>query len=128
MQKYSLIILILIAGLIALSGFVMSGSKARENKTISIKRDKIRIVVCPTYSDIANNLNAEYNIIITQSTAESLRLLNENKVDYVLSGRPLKPDEGDYKIEFISKSGYSFISQQEKVINKDEFYKRSYLH
>ena len=123
MQKHYLIILILIVGLIALSGFIMSGGRAEENKELSVEKTKTRIAVCPTYSHIAESLNAEYNIINTQSTAESLKLLNENKVDYVLSGRPLKPNEGDYKIEFIAKSGYSFISQQEKIVSKNDFAK-----
>lgn len=102
-----------------LLGFVMSQNKTDGERSV-IKKEVIKIAVCPTYHEVVNSLNeAEYEIIKTNSTAESLELLSDNKVEFVLSGRPLKPNEGSFQQEFIVQDGYSFVSAQEQVINQD---------
>ncbi len=91
-----------------------------ENTKEEIKQKLVRIAVCPTFLDLANALDPkEFSIIETESTSESLKLLDIGSVDYVLAGRPPKPHEKDYQTEFISTKGYSFMGGYERVINKD---------
>jgi hypothetical protein len=78
---------------------------------------KIKIAVCPTYHKMAKNINAkEYEFIETKSTAESLNLLKSNNADMVLAGRVLKPSEPKLKSFLVKKEGYSFLSDQGKVV------------
>ncbi|HKK54162.1 MAG TPA: hypothetical protein VJ926_01445 [Patescibacteria group bacterium] len=48
-------------------------------------------------------------MVSSRSTAESLDLLDKNIVDYVISGRPPKPQETEYEYLYINRSGYSFL-------------------
>jgi hypothetical protein len=78
---------------------------------------KIKIAVCPTYHKMAENIDAEeYEFIKTGATAESLNLLKNNKADMILAGRTLKPTEPKLKSLLVKKEGYSFLSDQVKVI------------
>jgi hypothetical protein len=78
---------------------------------------KIKIAVCPTYHKMAKNIDAEeYEFIETGATAESLNLLKNNKADMILAGRALKPTEPKLKSLLVKKEGYSFLSDQVKVI------------
>lgn len=101
-----------------ISGFVVTRGRAQDDGDVVTKKEKIKIAVCPTYYNIADFFpTSEYEVVKTNSTANSLGLLNNNHVDYVLSGRPLKSSEGDFKREFISKKGYSFVSTKDKIVN-----------
>ncbi|MFP4514677.1 MAG: hypothetical protein ACLFNO_01580 [Parcubacteria group bacterium] len=83
----------------------------KEGKTEKkIKNNELKIAACPTYSELLLlKQDNWYNVLSTRSTAESLTLLNKNLVDYVVSGRPPKPLESDYKYFYVNKSGYSFL-------------------
>ncbi len=74
-----------------------------------LEQKRIRIAACPTYHDLSERLN--YDFIKTESTQESLSLLRRGEVDMILSGRKLRPDEGNYDYEVLGE-GYSFISNQ----------------
>ena len=113
------VILIFIFIVMVVFGLLMSQNQSDDRVDI-VQTTTIKIAVCPTYYDIADSLDkTEYEIIKTKSTSDSLELLAGNQVEVVLSGRPLKPGEGNFKTEFIAKNGYSFISVQEKVVDKD---------
>jgi len=117
-KKYLIPILIIM--LAVASVFVISRSEAKKSGDKIIKKEKIKIATCPTYYDILSSLDGEeYEVIKTDSSSASLYLLGEFMVDYVLSGRPLKPGEGIFQREYIAKNGYSFVGNEERVINKD---------
>ena len=82
---------------------------------------KIKIAVCPTYHKIVKDIDAEeYEFIETKSTAESLNLLKSNDVYMVLAGRVLKPSEPKLKSLLVKKEGYSFLSNQGKVVKFED--------
>lgn len=81
------------------------------------KDERKTIAVCPTFLDLVNNLDAsKFDIVKVDSTSEGIKMLNNSEVDYVLAGRTLKPDEKANSMEFISKEGYSFLGNEEKVV------------
>ena len=82
-----------------------------------------RIAVCPTFYNKANKLGPEEaDIIYTKSTAEGLDLLQQEKVDYVLSGRtPLPGENFNYQaLEDYSES-YSFLASRTITIFTNDF-------
>lgn len=80
------------------------------------KQERIRIAVCPTYFEVAKEINnKKYEVIKTASTVESLALLKDQKVDMILTGRTLKPHEPQMN-GILLKEGYSFLSNKEIVI------------
>lgn len=81
------------------------------------QRKEVRIAACPTFWDVIYKMDLLGRE--TQSTSESLHLLNHGYVDYVLAGRTPKPWEqyGDYKILW---SGYSFLSKESQTISDEE--------
>jgi len=82
---------------------------------------KLKIAVCPTYHKMAKNIDAEeYEFIETKSTAESLNLLENNNADMVLAGRVLKPSEPKLESFLVKKEGYSFLSNQSKVVKFED--------
>jgi hypothetical protein len=74
-----------------------------------------RIAVCPTFFPyLESKLKDQVDIIKTTSTAHSLSLLTQGKVDHVLAGRPLKPAENNYQQVFLDiNSGLSFVASLE---------------
>jgi len=120
LKKYFQISIIILC-IVAVSSLIMSVSGARDDTAKQINQEKVKIAVCPTFLSLASTLDQdEFEIIKTQSTSESLDLLNNKTVDYVLAGRPPKPHEKNYQTEFISKIGYSFVSKTEKAVTKDD--------
>lgn len=118
MKKHEYLVTFSIISIIALSGFVVVASRAQNNVNNIEQTEKIKMATCPTYYNIATSLPAlEYEVVRTNSTAESVGLLGNGLVDYVLSGRQLKPNEGYFEREFISKEGYSFVSTKDKIVN-----------
>ncbi|NCD00520.1 hypothetical protein EOL94_00245 [bacterium] len=122
MRKRGTITLVWIVVIMIASGFIIMQSRAKQGDVVdNFVKEKTSIATCPTYYEIANLLDKnEYEIIKTDSSSESFNLLRSRDVEYVLSGRPPKPNERDFEKEFITKNGYSFIGTQEKVINKDD--------
>ncbi len=84
------------------------------------KQNKIRIGACPTCFEMAKEINnKEYEIIKTASTAESLALLEDQKVDIILAGRKLKPHEPQMD-GILLKKGYSLLSKKGAVVYIDQ--------
>lgn len=57
----------------------------------------------------------KYQVIETESTAQSIALLKNGQVDMILAGRTLKPNEPQLD-HLLIEDGYSFLSSQEKII------------
>lgn len=77
----------------------------------------IRIAVCPTYSNLEELLTSNsYVVYKTNSTADSLKLLNDGKVDFVIAGRPPNSHEA-FNTEIIYKNNsFSFMSNKYSVV------------
>ncbi len=107
----------------AIVGFLtLTNMKQDSNSVINelLDQEKIKIAACPTCFEITKNINTDkYEIIKTASTAESLSLLQERKVDMILAGRTLKPDEPQMD-GLLIKEGYSFLSDKEITIYFDQ--------
>jgi len=113
-------VLIFIILLLTILSFLVFSQNKKINK---IETEEIiiktRIAACPTYYEIIKNLDSlYYEIILTNSTSESIKLLERGDVDVVFGGRTLRPEEPqlDYKI---IKEGYSFLSDKEIMINEN---------
>lgn len=84
------------------------------------KEEKIKIAACPTFYDMIKKLDAKkYQLIYTDSTAQSVKLLENKRTDFVLAGRTLKPNEPDLEYVVIDE-GYSFLSSKSKTVNARE--------
>jgi hypothetical protein len=80
------------------------------------EENKVTVAGCPTFYYMLDKLsNNEIDVIKTNSTAESLYYLQKGKVDLIISGRNLRPDEPKFSFEIIGP-GYSFISEKELLI------------
>ncbi len=100
----------------------------KENSNVVIAcpapNQKIKIAVCPTfYNDLKNIETDKFEIILTNSTKESLVSLGNKRVDIVLAGRTLLPNEKKFKSETVNnpENYYSFLSDQETEIYTDDF-------
>jgi hypothetical protein len=83
---------------------------------------KTKIAACPTLISFIENLDKKrYEIIATNSTSESISLLNRGLSDFILAGRTLKPGEPKLDAHIIKK-GYSFLSDGEKTILKNNLH------
>lgn len=73
--------------------------------------EKIKIAVCPSfYETLSQGLNSnDFSVVLTPSTASSLSLLSQGRVDYVLGGRILRPDEPSFNSEIVGQ-GLSFLA------------------
>ncbi|MEX0910328.1 MAG: hypothetical protein WDZ73_01065 [Candidatus Paceibacterota bacterium] len=94
---------------------------------INIQKEnkKIRIAVCPTVSEVAKEIdNDKYEIVNTVSTSESLSLIKSSKVDIILSGRKLKPQEPQMDYLVLSE-GYSFLSKKGDTLFIDQLKKHN---
>jgi len=79
-----------------------------------------KVAACPTFYYMLEKLEKEgIETIRTESTGESLRLLEEKEVDLVISGRGLKKGEPNFLFEKIGP-GYDFFFQKELVIFEKE--------
>lgn len=116
---FSLIVFFII--LIVLFFISMNGeekNKEEKNREEKFTDTKIEVAVCPTCNKfLLAKQNNWYNVVSTRSTAEGLSLLDKNLVDYVISGRPPKPQETEYEYFYINKNGYSFLGS-----NSTSFY------
>lgn len=117
MKNTIVIIVLLFLGFLFLTG---GGRGYDVDINQSLNREKIKIAACPTCFEMAENINIDkYEIIKTASTAESIALLRDQKVDMILAGRTLKPDEPRMD-GFLIKEGYSFLSDKEIVVYADQ--------
>jgi len=82
---------------------------------------KIRIAVCPTFLSLVKDISEskKYEIILTRSTAESVDLFKNKKVDIILAGRTLKPGEPEMSA-LVIRDGYSFLGNREITIYNHE--------
>ncbi len=82
----------------------------------TIEQEKVKIAGCPSYHQLAKNLDkSEYEFIPTVSTAESIKLLQNKQVDLVLAGRTLRPEEPEYD-SLVVADGFSFLSGRGETI------------
>jgi hypothetical protein len=108
-------------------GFFLKEKKDLTNQPAFISLDdyslaqETTIAACPTFHYLVDKLNDNQEIIVrkTQSTNESLTLLEQGKVDLIVSGRALKQTEPDFLFQIIGP-GYDFIFQEEIVIFDNE--------
>jgi hypothetical protein len=117
------IITLTILSIIFIMGFFVFLNQDQKNKNIvsgSFDLEKIKVATCPTCRELTKNINSnKYEIIPTASTAESIALLENKKVDMILAGRKLKPQEPKLK-EILIEEGYSFLSDQGATIFIDQ--------
>ncbi len=83
--------------------------------------ENIIIASCPTFYYMLEKIDDVYWVktIKTSSTADSIKLYKEGKVDVVISGRPLKENEPDLISEKIGR-GYDFIYHEEFPMWEEE--------
>jgi hypothetical protein len=81
----------------------------------------IIVAACPTFHYMLDELKSKgINVIETDSTAESLYYLENNKADLIISGRPLKKEEHKGYLYDIIGQGYDFVFYYEIEINERE--------
>lgn len=74
---------------------------------------RTRIAVCPTFADYnLDGLFPDIELVPTNSTAQSLSMLRDDRVDHVVAGRKLLPHEEylNFKSTILENVGYSFLS------------------
>ncbi len=83
--------------------------------------ESLRIASCPSFHHLLEKLTEEDNIttIKTGSTGESLKLLENKEVDFVISGRALKKNEPKVNYKILGH-GYDFLFEQEIIVMEDE--------
>ncbi len=83
--------------------------------------ENIVIASCPTFYYILEKTNDVdwIETVKTSSTADSIKLYKEGKVDIVISGRPLKENEPELVSEKIGR-GYDFIYREEFSMWEEE--------
>ena len=75
---------------------------------------------CPTHHSLLPGLdNGDFKTVRTASTGESVRLFRREDVDFIISGRKLKPNEPDLESEKLGE-GYSFLAESTLSITEDE--------
>ncbi len=96
----------------------------RDDATVGISQtpapERIKIAACPTCFALSDKLDTQkYHVIPTESTAQSIALLESGQVDMILAGRTLKPHEPQLDYMVIDE-GYSFLSSHEQVVYIDQ--------
>ncbi len=113
MKKILFIIIFIGLGFLFFWNSQKSTSVEKEEKT---EKETIYIATCPTFYHIENLLKeSDINIVKTNSTLESINLLERGFVDFVISGRALKKEEPNLLFEILG-AGYDFIYKDEIVI------------
>jgi len=85
------------------------------------REEKLIVAGCPTFHYMLEELESSQkaDVIMTDSTAESLRLIEKGAVDLIISGRALKEREPRLISEKIG-AGYDFIFREEVVVLEEE--------
>ncbi len=109
--------------------FFLNNRKEDQIASLSNFTEKDNLVVagCPTFHYMLDKLDQEgISIIKTGSTGESLSLIENGLVDFVISGRSLR--EGEAKLSFHKIGrGYDVIHKDEIVIFEKEMGQISFL-
>lgn len=123
-------ILITILVIIPISIFSLSKNNTDQNighsspEICPAPNNKAKLAICPTFYNKVDYLDKEkFEIIKTNSSSESLNLLKNKEVDFVISGRTLLPEEGYFENITIGKGDlyYSFLSSDNAQINVKDF-------
>ncbi len=86
----------------------------------NLKAETIKIAACPTFYYLLAEIESDQiQTIKTQSTAESINLLEEEEVDLIISGRPLKEQEPDFLFTIIGP-GYDFLFEKELFMKEEQ--------
>jgi len=102
------IIFIILLSLIILS-LVISNIFAGDKRVL-------RVAACPTYHGSISQLDPKkYELFFSESTAQSINLLENDLVDIIVSGRTLKPNE-NIAYSLVLGKGYSFLSNSEHLL------------
>ncbi len=98
-------------------GGVAAAAYLSLNAFLPARLNGLRVAACPTFHDELEILeDAGIITTYTNSTGESIRLLSNERVDLVFSGRRLRPEEPEFDhINF--DEGYSFIGDNKFSIN-----------
>jgi hypothetical protein len=75
------------------------------------------IAVCPTFYTSVDNLGDGYTVVRTESTAESLQLLDSGRVDFAIGGRMPLPEEENLEYMVLDDSErFSFLFKESVVV------------
>ncbi len=122
-MRNKIIIPLILTIIIAAGFFVFNFNRQNKDQVITDEmpaQEKIRIAACPTCYELSKKLELEkYQIIKTNSTAQSIALLESGQADMILAGRTLKPNEPQMDYLLVDE-GYSFLSNQEVTIFIDQ--------
>ena len=78
------------------------------------------VAACPTQHKLLPILeDGNFKTVRTSSTGESVKLLRRGQVDFIISGRKLKPNEPDWESKKIA-GGYSFLAEEGFSITENE--------
>ncbi len=107
---------VIMMAITAVSGFNLKSGADSVNES----NEKIRIAACPSCYKVAGRLDtARYKIIPTQSTSQSIALLQAGQADMILAGRTLKP--GEPLLDSVALGeGYSFLGSEEISIRSSQ--------
>ena len=122
MRNKAIILLILII-VIAIGFFAFIFNKQNKDQVLTDKisvQEKIKIAACPSCYELSRKLDLEkYQVVKTNSTAQSIALLERGQADMILAGRTLKPNEPRMD-NLLVDEGYSFLSNQGATIFIDQ--------
>jgi hypothetical protein len=114
---YPVMVFLLVIALVI--SLILKSNTKKDDVLSSIDR-KIKVASCPTFIKAAYSLNPEtYEVVATESTSQSIQLLEESKVGFVLSGRTLKPDEPSFD-KLVLGNGYSFLANEEITLSEKD--------
>ena len=115
--KYFLLIILVGLGLY----FFLLRPKEDVNLEETEEGNKISVAVCPTYYEAVDGLGEEYKVVKTQSTLESLQLLDSGTVDFAIGGRTPKLGEEQFKYTVLDDTDrYSFLFKESIAITEKE--------
>ena len=94
------------------TGMIKESEDFYKKQTEAAKEGAIKIAACPTFHYLKNDLERRgVEFIATESTAESIVLLSGYRVDMILAGRTLKPNEPDFDFTILKDGCCSFVSR-----------------
>lgn len=118
-----LIILLILTTVIAIGIFSFSFNKQNMEQIATDEipaQEKIKVAACPTCYELSKKLDLEkYQVIKTNSTAQSIAFVESEQADMILAGRTLKPDEPRMD-KLLIEEGYSFLSNRGATIFIDQ--------
>jgi hypothetical protein len=100
---------------------LLMGSFSKEDEILGLEeaeKEILSVAVCPSFYNLLSG-NGSIDIIKTDSTSESLELIEKGEVDAVISGRALKKEEPQLSYQIIG-DGYDFLYKDEVIILEKE--------